>query len=56
MAKIGEPGSARAMEDWLLPFAAMFKVKEPNLYEFQVRSQKGRRAKSGFSPPLPVRP
>ena len=24
MAKIGEPGSARAMEDWLLPFAAMF--------------------------------
>ena len=32
------------------------KVKEPNLYEFQVRSQKGRRAKSGFSPPLPVRP
>jgi hypothetical protein len=32
------------------------KVKEPSLYEFQVRSQKGRRAKSGFSPPLPVRP
>ena len=24
MAKIGEPGSARAMEIWLLPFAAMF--------------------------------
>src|SRR5215211_7442906 len=24
MARIGEPGSARAMEDWLLPFAAMF--------------------------------
>ena len=24
MAKVGEPGGARAMEDWLLPFAAMF--------------------------------
>jgi DDE superfamily endonuclease len=24
MAQIGEPGSARAMETWLLPFAAMF--------------------------------
>jgi hypothetical protein len=24
MAKIGEPGSVRAMENWLLPFAAMF--------------------------------
>src|SRR3954470_11635309 len=24
MAKIAEPGSARALESWLLPFAAMF--------------------------------
>src|SRR5918998_6500765 len=24
MARVAEPGSARAMEDWLLPFAAMF--------------------------------
>jgi hypothetical protein len=24
MAKIAEPGRARAMESWLLPFAAMF--------------------------------
>ena len=24
MAQIGMPGSGRAMEDWLLPFAAMF--------------------------------
>ena len=32
------------------------KVKGPSLYEFQVRSQRGRRAKSGFSPLLPVRP
>jgi hypothetical protein len=32
------------------------KVKPDALYEFQVRSQKGKRARSGFSPPLPVRP
>ena len=24
MAKVGEPGGARAMETWLLPFAALF--------------------------------
>jgi hypothetical protein len=32
------------------------RLKQSAVYEFQVRSQKGRRAKSGFSPMLPVRP
>jgi hypothetical protein len=32
------------------------RVRESKLYEFQVRSQRGKRKRSGFSPPLPIRP